>query len=89
MEIIISMEFSNYMRKSDKSNLYTFKVGLLPSKKVCFICFNESPLKMMENVFYITLCISLKAFDDFENQQKSVWSSVFWYVKVCIFWKCI
>ena len=25
-----------------------FKVGLSPSKKNCFICFNESPLKMMK-----------------------------------------
>ena len=30
-----------------------------------------------------------KAFDDFKNKQKSLWSNVFWYVKVCIFWKCI
>ena len=28
-------------------------------------------------------------FDDFKNNQKSVWSNVFWYVKVCIFWKFI
>ena len=32
---------------------------------------------------------TLKAFNDFKNKQKSVWSNVFWYVKVCIFWKCI
>ena len=32
---------------------------------------------------------TLKAFDDFKNKQKSVWSNVFWYVKVCIFWKSI
>ena len=32
---------------------------------------------------------TLKAFDDFKNKQRSVWSNVFWYVKVCIFWKCI
>ena len=25
---------------------------------------------------------TLKAFDDFKNKQKSVWSNVFWYVKV-------
>ena len=31
----------------------------------------------------------LKAFDDFKNKQKSVWSNVVWYVKVCIFWKCL
>ena len=30
-----------------------------------------------------------KAFDDFKNQQKSVLINIFWYVKVCIFWKCI
>ena len=28
---------------------------------------------------------TLKAFDDFKsNKQKSVWSNVSWYVKVCI-----
>ena len=24
-----------------------------------------------------------------KTSKKSVWSNVFWYVKVCIFWKCI
>ena len=32
-----------------------FKVGLSSFKKNCFICFNESPLKMMKNVFYFIL----------------------------------
>ena len=32
---------------------------------------------------------TLKAFDDFLKKQKIVWSNVFLYVKVCIFWKCI
>ena len=32
---------------------------------------------------------TLKAFDDFKTKQKCVWSNVFWYVKVYIFWKCI
>ena len=31
----------------------------------------------------------MRAFDDFKNKQKTVWSNVFWYVKVSIFWKCI
>ena len=30
-----------------------------------------------------------KGFKDFNNKQKSLWSNVFWYVKVCIFWHCI
>ena len=24
-----------------------------------------------------------------ETSSKSVWSNIFWYVKICIFWKCI
>ena len=32
---------------------------------------------------------TMKAFDDFKNKQKSVWSSAFRYVKECIFWKFI
>ena len=32
-----------------------FKVGLSRSKKICVICFTESPLKMMNNVFYSIL----------------------------------
>ena len=34
-----------------------FKVGLPSSKKTCFICFNESPLEMMQNA----ICFILKA----------------------------
>ena len=36
-------------------NAAVFKVGLLPSKKVGFICFNGRPFKMMENAFYFIL----------------------------------
>ena len=32
---------------------------------------------------------TLKAFNDFKNKQKDVWSNIFWYVKVYIFWKWI
>ena len=32
-----------------------FKVGFSPSKKVFFICFNDSPSKMMKNAFYFIL----------------------------------
>ena len=32
---------------------------------------------------------TLKAFENFKNKQESVWVSIFWYVKVCISWKCI
>ena len=31
------------------------KVGLSPSKKNIFVCFTESSLKMMKNVFYFML----------------------------------
>ena len=32
---------------------------------------------------------TLKAFDDFKNKQRNCMKYVFWYVKVCIFWKCV
>ena len=41
-----------------QQNLLTvlyFKVGLSPSKQNCFVCFKESPLKMMNNTCYFTL----------------------------------
>ena len=31
------------------------KVGHSPSKKVGFVCFNESPLKVIKNAFYFML----------------------------------
>ena len=31
------------------------KVGLSPFKKICVICFNESPLKMMKKASYFIL----------------------------------
>ena len=31
------------------------KVGLSPSKKISFICFSDSPSKMMKNAFYFIL----------------------------------
>ena len=37
----------------------------------------------------ISIKDTLKAFPDFKNKQKSAWSIVFWYVKNCIFCKCI
>ena len=43
-----------------------------------------------KTIFYFKIFKdTLKAFDYFKNKQKRVWSNVFWYVKVCIFWKCI
>ena len=41
------------------------------------------------NVNWIVIKDTLKAFDDLETSGKSVWSIVFWYVKVCIFWRCV
>ena len=37
------------------SLLLTFKVGFSLSRKICFICFNEIPLKMIKNAFYCIL----------------------------------
>ena len=50
----------DYMRKSLNHRLLIsdrplIKLRLSPLKKNCFICFNESSLKMMKNRFYIIL----------------------------------
>ena len=53
-------------------NTKILKVGLSPSKKICFIWFNGSSLKMMENAFYFIL----KAFLVFKNIgfiEKTAW----------------
>ena len=39
----------------EKTPYIVFKVGPLPSKKICFICFNKSPSKMMKNASYSIL----------------------------------
>ena len=44
-------KYRNYLRE-----FWEFKVGLSPSKKnFFFICFNDSPSKMMKNAFYFIL----------------------------------
>ena len=44
------------IKKVTEENLNAFKIGLSLAKKTsCFICFNESPLKMMKNAFYFIL----------------------------------
>ena len=50
------LESTRQILKVSKSNKKSqpFKVGLSPSKN-CFICFDESPLKVMKNPFYCIL----------------------------------
>ena len=50
--------------------------------------------KTYKNLFlrihlFLRIQFVLKAFDDFKNKQKCVWSYDFWYAKVCIFLNCI
>ena len=49
--------------------------------RVIFIVFSKGTINWFKD--------TPMAFDDFKNKQKSVWSNVFWYIKICIFWKCI
>ena len=39
----------------------------------------------MKEDYQAVVTDTLKAIIDFKSKQKSVWSNVFWYVKVCIF----
>ena len=51
MEIMECIIFLPWIQQ----NISQLKVGLSPSKKLCFICLNEIPLNMMENVFLFQL----------------------------------
>ena len=55
-----------------------FEVGLSPSKKICFICFNDSPSEMMKNAFYSILkalfVLKISFYHDFlVMQKKTTW----------------
>ena len=58
-EIFKNIFFTEHLRAIASARALVIKnrikVGLSPSKKNCFICFNESPLKMMKNAFYFIL----------------------------------
>ena len=54
------------------SRVFKIKFGLSPSKIRFFICFNESPVKMMKNVFHFIL----KAF--FRSQDIQFFVLTFW-----------
>ena len=57
--------------------------------RVSFFIKNETLAQVFSYELWEIFKDTLKAFDDFKNKQKSVRSNVFWYVKVCVFWKCI
>ena len=49
-KIYMSKYISFYLGK--EIFIKSLKLGLSPSKKVCFIFFNQSPLKLMKNAFF-------------------------------------
>ena len=55
--IEIIYQKKNKINRFEKTacNNNNLKVGLSPSKIICFICFNETSLKMMKNGFYLIL----------------------------------
>ena len=53
-----------------------------------FMLLNTNALRIFRERWLI-FKDTLEGFNDLKNKQKSVWSNAFWYVKVCIFWKCI
>ena len=85
-------------RHRDCSSLFFFEQIYSSDKYFC--CWNLTCMWLLRHWDYIftwskrnpavtlMLKVTLKAFYDFKNKQKSVWSNVFWYVKVCILWKC-
>ena len=53
-KIVSLVNIEKYLRGNNLPDLL-IKVGLSPSKKVFFICFNDSPSKMMKTAFYFIL----------------------------------
>ena len=51
--------------------------------------FLTTPLNILQKVITIKLRIGWRISTILKTRNKSVWTNVFWYVKVCIFWKCI
>ena len=50
-QLVLNSSFRCLIRNYCDGFLLIFKVGLLPSKKVVFIYFNERPLKLMKMLF--------------------------------------
>ena len=50
---------------------------------------NKIHRKRIGNMDFYRFKGTVSAFSDFKNKQNSVWSNLFWYAKVYIFWKCI
>ena len=42
-----------------------FKIRLSPSKKICFVCFNQSLLKLIKNTFHLKALFVLKIIEIF------------------------
>ena len=70
---------------------YVYHVPLLKLRQInlFYTTFYLKTINNKINRIHERALRTLKAFDDFKNKQKSVWINVFWYVKVCIFWKGI
>ena len=59
-------------------------------KRYCFFFKIVLSFELSNICFYISrVRIHWKLFTILKRSNKSVWSNVFWYVKVCIFRKCI
>ena len=75
-----------FLCQQESSNLFAFTRARIA---VCYLQFYIIFSHNNENESNIQFKDTLKVFDGFKNKQKIVWNNVFWYVKVCIFWKCI
>ena len=94
--------YSNWVKRENLRNYNSEKKISTKYLHLYFICKNtqftswKHPFKV-RIIKLISIMLSCQSntqgyteiFNDFKNKQKSVWPNVFWYVKVCIFQKCI
>ena len=94
--------FAKFIGKHLCQRLFLNKVAGLRSSEFNYslwnsVCLYLQFIKGMAQVFNIKLSFRKKRklrilwrlSTTLKTSSKSVWSNIFWYVKVCIFWKCI
>ena len=68
-------------KSSLKGFLYTLWHGKTIRSKILTFFGSRSKLPYLKIQWRLSTIL--------ETSNKSVWSNIFWYVKICIFWKCI
>ena len=88
--MVQTKRMSNFVDCDTSSEATKTQWNLLFTRRSANMWITPIKIEKIPEFDWIILKDTQKIFDDFKNkQQKSVWSNVFWYVQVCVFWKRI